>query len=182
MPRWSKTSRSRVLSAGARALAMNSPSGSAAWPGPPASARTAVLLGTGWVGLGSRRSTLSEIVPAARPVRVSGTGTVVHENAALLAQGTNVSAPAEVTAKAADPHNASAATSRSVGVRLGIPADVSGRCSRDAPSARRPPAARRPPGERAYRPGPRRASCEGRGAACRARPRCPRCEGLSSAR
>ncbi len=102
VPRWSKTSRSRALSAGASVLAMNSPSGRAAWPGPPASARTAVFDWAGWVGLESRRSTLNEIVPLAKPVRVSGTGTVVHEKVALLAHGTNVSAPAGATPRMAE--------------------------------------------------------------------------------
>ncbi len=84
VPRWSKTSRSRVTSAGAIALAMNSPSGSAACPGPPASAITASWLGA---ELACLRSTPSEIVPGTRPLRSSGTGTLVQEKAGLLAQG-----------------------------------------------------------------------------------------------
>ena len=162
VPRWSKTSRSRVVSAGASALAMNSPSGSAACPGPPASATTAVLL---WVGPACLRSTLNESAPAARPVRLSGTGTVVHVNPAAdaPAQGTKLSAaPAEATPHSAEQHNASTTTSRSVGARRRHRADVSGRRGRGAPFARRPLAGRCPGDARACRPAPRRASSAGR--------------------
>ena len=45
VPRWSKTSRSRLRSAGAIVLALNSAKGSAGWPGPPAIASSALGAG-----------------------------------------------------------------------------------------------------------------------------------------
>src|SRR6478609_1611548 len=89
VPRWSKTSRSRVLRAGDIASAMNRASGSVAWPGPPASATTATLLG---VPAAVRRSTLREIVPGTAPVRSSGTGTVAQPNVGSAGQGVKLAA------------------------------------------------------------------------------------------
>ena len=78
-----------------------------------------------WAGR-IRRSTLSEIVPGTGPERSSGTGTVAHEKAEVLAQGANVSAPAVARPKMAGTHRTSAAASGSVSARLDILADVTG--------------------------------------------------------
>ncbi len=65
VPRWSKTSRSRVPSAGASALAMNSPSGKRRLAG-AAGQREDGSLALGWTPA-SLRSTLNEIVPEQGP-------------------------------------------------------------------------------------------------------------------
>lgn len=91
VPRWSNTSRSREPSAGAIACAMNSPSGSAAWPGPPASATTASRLGA---EPARRRSTLSGTVPGTDPARSSGTGNDAHSKSVAFAQGVKLRAEA----------------------------------------------------------------------------------------
>ena len=123
MPRWSNTSRSREPSAGAIDSAMNSESGSAAWPGPPASATTASRLG---VAPASRRSTLSEIVPGALPERSSGTGIDEHPKALVFAQATKLRPEAgeELGQPAISAAGSSAARAR-VRARLRIVADNS---------------------------------------------------------
>ena len=75
---------SRPCSAGASACALNSPNGSAAWPGPPASARTAL---EDCVGPESLRATPSAIVPGTAPERSSGTGRSVQDSFGSPAQG-----------------------------------------------------------------------------------------------
>ncbi len=112
VPRWSKTMKSREPSAGAIASAMNSASGSAAWPGPPASATTA--LGLGLVPA-SRRSTLSEIVPGTAPARSSGTGTDVHSKVVVSGQGMKLRLEA---AEELGQQASSAAGSRAVRARV----------------------------------------------------------------
>ena len=66
---------------------MNSASGTAACPGPPASPTTALLLGCGPASL---RLTLSAIEPGTFPVRASGTGTEAHEKAVVSGHGVKV--------------------------------------------------------------------------------------------
>ena len=77
--------------AGARIWAKVAASGAAAWPGPPASARTALSLGA--VVAGTRR-TLRETVPGTTPVRSSGTGTAPHcsEGASVCGHGAHPTA------------------------------------------------------------------------------------------
>ena len=75
VPRWSKTSRSRVASAGPRIDANSVATGIAAWPGPPASATTAVAVG---LLEATTRLTFSVTVPGTAPVRSSGTASWPH--------------------------------------------------------------------------------------------------------
>jgi hypothetical protein len=75
VPRWSKTSRSRVAMAGARIDANSGEAGSAAWPGPPARATTALAVG---LLEATTRLALSVTVPGTAPVRSSGTASWPH--------------------------------------------------------------------------------------------------------
>src|ERR687886_1292924 len=79
VPRWSKTTRSRVVRAGAMFAWIFAANGIAAWPGPPARPMTAV-----WVGLlaATVRLMLSVIVPPAVPLGSSGTASEPHWNPA----------------------------------------------------------------------------------------------------
>ena len=107
-----------MLSAGAIAVASCSASGSAACPGPPASAITALALCAVPEAL---RSTVSDNVPAALPLRSSGTVTGAHENAVFSGQGEYVStAEAEPAPTEASAAAASGAASNIVSVRRGI--------------------------------------------------------------
>src|ERR1039458_3171332 len=129
VPRWSNTSKSREPRAGAIAWAMNGASGTAAWPGPVASATTASRLGA---APANRRSTLREMLPGSAPLRSSGTGTVAQVKPALLAalsvQGVNGTAPAAGAPSAAKATLRSVAASTMHRVSLSIVRDVSGNC------------------------------------------------------
>ena len=117
VPRWSKRIRSRAASAGDIVLAMNSASGSVAWPGPPTRASTALAAGT---VSAPRRSTRSVIVPPTRPPRSSGTARVAQSKPGLAAHGANVRAAAEGGQAATAAATRSGATSAAVRARLDI--------------------------------------------------------------
>jgi len=124
VPRWSNAMRSRVVSAGAMALANWPASGNAAWPGPPARAITPLWL---CALPASRRPTLREIVPAAEPLRSSGTATLAHENPASCVQGVKLTAPAAGTASTEEAPAMRVADTAMLRVRLNILGDVSGK-------------------------------------------------------
>src|SRR4029077_6857999 len=124
VPRWSKISRSRVVSAGAIAFASCSESGSAACPGPPARARTALWV---WVAAAAFRSTLSALRPGVSPLRSSVTGRVAQVRPVLFGQALNVSAAATGTCTGARRPHSAAAAGMVVSVRLDIQGHVSGR-------------------------------------------------------
>ena len=106
------------MSAGAIAFASWLAYGSAACPGPPASASTALWLGMTPAGF---CSTLSEIVPGTAPVRSSGTAAVAQEKPALLRQGANAS----VASAAGTGADASAAVSSGVAsIRVSVRRDI----------------------------------------------------------
>ena len=135
VPRWSKTSRSRLRSAGAIASAMNSLSGSAAWPGPPARPTTALVAGCGPASL---RLTLREIEPETAPERVSGTGSEAHEKVLDSGQGVKVSVAAEAgwaasAATTSAPHRSPAGIVRMARQRM--PDDDSGRARPGRPAS-----------------------------------------------
>jgi 2-iminobutanoate/2-iminopropanoate deaminase len=114
---------------------MNSPSGSDACPGPPASAMTASRLGPGPANL---RSRCKETLPGIVPERSSGTGTLAQENPGLCGQEANTIAPASGAHRAASGPLKSTAVSSIVSVRLDITRDVSGystwRCAGSVPT------------------------------------------------
>src|SRR5919109_4082778 len=97
VPRWSKTTRSRVASAGAMFRAIFEANGIAAWPGPPARPMTAMrdgLLGA------TARFMFSVTAPPAPPAGSSGTVSWAHWNAAGVHGAQTIAASAAVVATA----------------------------------------------------------------------------------
>src|SRR5580704_16962982 len=135
---------------------MKPASGFAAWPGPPASASTALELG---VRPACSRSTLSPIVPGTVPPRSRGTVTVVQAKAASWGQGVKLRevvalVPGEAAEEAGQPASGRAdrrATKTESGARTRIGTDNSG-TRRGAPRVQVHPPAPQFADERLARP------------------------------